>query len=174
MLPPTAWASDNFKTIFETLVDKGLPLSAKQQRQLCRHKAHVRSITRATGHADAVGTFGQLVQVAEYYVKAKIHQRGVFHYHCPFVIGMPLALPPTVAEVEQAKKDNDVQRAALNKTTNGKKRLTKGQTKITRGNVCIVFSTQRTSFSTRTGSSAAASHPSCASISRTGSFLRSS
>jgi hypothetical protein len=102
--------------------------------------AWVRARARATGHSDALGTFGQLVQIGEYYTKPQIVTRGFFNEHCTYVLGQPIATAPTAEEVSAVMAENERMRAEAK--ANGKKRLGKGQTKIARGNVCIVFSTE--------------------------------
>lgn len=126
--------------MFAKLVARGLPLDVAAQKQLKRYKSGVRERARVTGHADAVGTFGQLVQIGEHFTKPQIESRGVFNAHCTYVLGQPIATPPTNEDVAAVAAENERMRAAAK--ANGKKRLSKGQTKIARGNVCIVFSTE--------------------------------
>ena len=92
------------------------------------------------GLADAVGTYGQLVQIGERFTKAQIVERGFFNEHCAYVLGQPIATAPTAEDVEAAIAENARMREQAK--AEGKRRLAKGQTKITRGDVCIVFSTE--------------------------------
>ena len=129
-----------FKKLHEKVVKRGVALDSTGQKQLKRYMASARERARAAGLTDAVGTYGQLVQLGERFTKAQIVERGFFHEHCPYVLGEPIATPPTAEDVEAAMAENA--RMREHAKAEGKRRLAKGQTKIARGNVCIVFSTE--------------------------------
>ena len=130
----------SFKKLFTKLVNRGVALDSIAQKQLKRYKASARERARATGLADAVGTYGQLVQLGERFTKPQIVERGFFHEHCTYVLGSPIATPPTAKDVEAAMAENARMREQAK--AEGKRRLAKGQAKIARGDVCIVFSTE--------------------------------
>jgi hypothetical protein len=70
------WLDLNYKKLFKKLVERGVALDSTVQKQLRRYKAAMRERVRATGHADAVGTFGQLVQIGDRFTKQQIVARG--------------------------------------------------------------------------------------------------
>jgi hypothetical protein len=62
------------------------------------------------------------------FTRQQIVARGFFNEHCTYVLGQPIATPPTAEDVEATMVENTRMRAQAK--AEGKKLLAKGQAKV--------------------------------------------